>query len=119
MEHQLRRERLRLDAPPLLAALPFRSSSATAACRRRLRSTSRGELDRRAAAKLLTHDEARRIAANIGKLPQKHTGLYRTSAMTSTSDFRRTALTDVMGHELTHALQQSTSSLDHLVGACH
>jgi hypothetical protein len=41
-------------------------------------------------------DEARRIAANIGKLPQKHTGLYRTSAMTSTSDFRQTALTDVM-----------------------
>jgi hypothetical protein len=57
------------------------------------------EPGRRAAAKLLAGDEARRIAANIGKLPQKHTGLYRTSAMTSTSDFRRTALTDVMGQK--------------------
>ena len=67
---------------------------------------------RRSAGKLLTRDEAWCIAANIGKLPQKHTGLYRTSAMTSTSDFRRTALTDVMGHN-----RKWPTLFDNLIGA--
>jgi hypothetical protein len=66
------------------------SSSAMLIGRRSLYIYFEGELDRRSAAHLLTHHEARRIAANIAKLQEmlsKAPDLYRpTSVMTSTPD---------------------------------